>query len=141
VIWLYYRFALSIRDVEELPFERGIVVTYEIIHASVQKFGARFAAELRRREKRSGRTWHLDDLFVRTQGQQVYLWRAVDEQGQVLDILVQERCNTAAVERFFHRPLDHQLGEAPEQIVTDKLASCAAAKEGIPALSKTEHLK
>ncbi len=64
----------------------------------------------------------------------------MDEQGQVLDILVQERCNTAAVERFFHRPLD-KLGEAPEQIVTDKLASCAAAKEGIPALSKTEHLK
>ena len=139
-VWLYHRFALTFRNVEELLFERRIVVTYETIRGWVGKFGAHFAAGLRRCEKRPGRTWHLDEVFVKIRGQQVYLWRAVDEHGQVLDILVQERRDTAAAERFFHRLLN-QVGDAPEQIVTDKLASYAAAKERIPALSRTEHLK
>ena len=111
---------------EELLFERAIVVTYETVHAWVEKFGAHFAAGLRRCEKRPGRTWHLDEVFVKIRGQQVYLWRAVDEHGQVLDILVQDRRDTAAAERFFQRLLNH-AGEAPEHIVTDKLASYAAA--------------
>lgn len=139
-VWLYHRFALSYRDVEDLLFERGIVVTYETIRAWVEKFGIRYAARLRHRKQRPGRIWHMDEVFVRIRGQQVYLWRAVDEQGQVLDILVQDRRDTAAAERFFHHLLD-RVGEPPEQIVTDRLASYAAAKERIPALSRTEHLK
>ena len=83
-VWLYHRFALSLRDVEELLFERGIVVTYETIRAWIAKFGARFAAGLRRRERKRGQTWHLDEVFVKIRGEQVYLWRAVDENGQVL---------------------------------------------------------
>ena len=77
-VWLYHRFALSFRDVEELLFERGIVVTYETVRAWVGKFGERFAAALRRRERRPGYTWHLDEVFVKIRGEQVYLWRAVD---------------------------------------------------------------
>lgn len=89
-VWLYHRFALSLRDVEELLLERGISVTYETVRAWVAKFGAQYAAALRKREARPGRTWHLDEVFSRVAGKQVYLWRAVDEDGQVLDILVQE---------------------------------------------------
>jgi putative transposase len=95
-VWLYHRFALSFRDVEELLFERGIVVTYESIRAWVEKFGGHFAAELRRRERRTGRTWHLDEVFLKIRGEQVYLWRAVDEHGQVVDILVQQHRDTDA---------------------------------------------
>ena len=82
-VWLYHRFALSFRDVEELLLERGIIVTYETIRAWVDKFGERFAAELRRRTPRPGRTWHLDEVFLKIRGEQLYLWRAVDENGQV----------------------------------------------------------
>ena len=137
-VWLYHRFALSFRDVEELLFERGIVVAYESIRAWVEKFGQRFAAELRRRERRPGRTWHLDEVFLKIRGEQVYLWRAVDEHGQVLDILVQEHRDADAAERFFRRLLDH-AGGPPEQIRTDRLASYAAAKKRLPELDGVEH--
>jgi putative transposase len=139
-VWLYHRFALSLRDVEELLFERGIRVTYESIRAWVEKFGERFAAELRRRAQRPGRTWHLDEVFLKIRGKQVYLWRAVDEHGQVLDILVQEQRDADAAEYFFRRLLDH-TGVPPERIRTDRLASYAAAKKRLPELDGVEHEK
>jgi putative transposase len=114
------------------------IVTYESIRAWVGKFGAHFAAELRRREGRPGRIWHLDEVFLKIRGEQVYLWRAVDEHGQVVDILVQEHRDADAAERFFRRLLDH-TGEPPERIRTDKLASYAAAKKRLPELATVEH--
>lgn len=139
-VWLYHRFALSFRDVEELLFERRIVVTYETVRAWVEKFGERFAAELRRRERQPGRTWHLDEVFVKIRGTQVYLWRAVDENGLVLDILVQEKRDTEAAERFFRHLLDSTSG-SPKQIVTDGLGSYAAAKVRVPELNDSVHLR
>ena len=81
-VWLYHRFALSFREVEELLFEPGVVVSYETVRAWAEKFGARFAADLHRREKGRGGTWYLDEVFVRIRGKQAYLWRAVDERGR-----------------------------------------------------------
>jgi transposase-like protein len=123
-VWLYYRFPLSHRDVEELLAERGIQVSYETVRRWAIKVGPLFAEELHRRAARAGKTWHVDEVFLRMNGRRVYLWRAVDEQGQVLDILVQERRNVDAAERFFRRLL-HQGGNAPERIVTDHLPSYA----------------
>ncbi len=137
-VWLYHRFALSFRDVEELLFERGITVSYETIRAWVAKFGAQYAAALQTRAARSGRTWHLDEVFTRAGGQPVYLWRAVDEHGQVLDVLLQERRDTDAAERFFRRLLG-RAGGPPDAIVTDSLASYGAAKARIPELAAVEH--
>jgi putative transposase len=137
-VWLYHRFALSFRDVEELLFERGIIVSYESIRAWVNKFGEQFAAGLRRRGQRPGRTWHLDEVFLKIRGEQVYLWRAVDEHGQVLDILVQEHRDADAAARFFRCLLEH-AGEPPERMRTDKLASYAAAKRRLPELDGVEH--
>ena len=138
-VWLYYRLPLSQRDVEERLAERGIQVSYEIVRRWAIKFGPLFTEELRRREAQPGRTWHVDEVFLRMNGRRVYLWRAVDEHGQVLDILVQERRDSDAAERFFRRLLDH-AGEAPERIVTDKLASYPVAKQRIPALDAARHL-
>jgi putative transposase len=139
-VWLDHRFALRLRDVEELLYERGISVTYETVRAWVTTFGTRYAAELRRREARPGRRWHLDEVFTRIGGEQVYLWRAVDEYGQVLDVLVQEHRDTDAAERFFRQLLGH-AGGPPDQIVTDSLASYGAAKARLPELAAAEHLR
>lgn len=139
-VWLYARFALSYRDVEELLGERGIQVSYESVRRWVGRFGEHFAAELRRRERRVGRMWHLDEVFVRIGGEQKYLWRAVDEHGQVLDILLQEHRDTDAAVRFFRKLLGH-AGEPPEQIVTDRLASYGAALQRLPELDGVEHLR
>jgi len=92
-VWLYFRFALSYRDVEEPLAERGVVVTYETIRQWCRKFGQTYANELRRRRPRPGDKWHLDEVFITINGQQHYLWRAVDQDGNILDILVQRRCN------------------------------------------------
>jgi hypothetical protein len=90
-VWVYYRFCLSFRDVEDLLAERGITVSYETIRQWCRKFGTRYARRLKRREGRLGDTWYLDELFVTIQGQRQYLWRAVDQDGDVIDILVQPR--------------------------------------------------
>ena len=116
-VWLYFRFTLSFRDVQEILFERGVVVSSEAIRLWCQKFGAAFAEQLKRRERTSGKTWHLDEVFVKIGGKQVYLWRAVDEHHQVLDILVQEKRATDAAERFFRRLLK-EANELPERIIT-----------------------
>lgn len=139
-VWLSHRFALSLRDVEELLYERGVAVTYETIRAWVAKFGAQYAADLRKRKARPGRTWHLDEVFTRAGGRPVYLWRAVGEHGQVLDVLVQERRDADAAERFFRRLLGH-AGAPPVAIVTDGLASYGAAKARVPELAAVEHLR
>ena len=148
-VWLYFRFTLSLRDVEDLLAERGIDVSYEAIRTWTQKFGAQFARNLRRsRSKPTGR-WHLDEMVVRIGGQRMFLWRAVDDEGEVLDMLVQKRRNKQAAARLLRKLLKHQ-GVRPEAIVTDKLASYgAAAKElglsdrhqpaGLPANNRAEN--
>jgi len=119
-MWLYFRFCLSYRDIEELMLVRGVCVTYEAIRQWCQKFGQPFANELRRRRPRPGDKWHLDEVFVKINGQQHYLWRAVDQDGIVLDILVQSRRDTGAAKRFF-RKLLKGLQFVPRVLITDKL--------------------
>src|SRR5215203_6219411 len=104
-VWLYFRFALSYRDVEELLAERGVSVTYETIRQWSRKFGQGYANALRRRRPRPGDKWHLDEVFISINGAQHYLWRAVDQDGNVLDILVQSRRNKAAARKFFRKLL------------------------------------
>jgi hypothetical protein len=104
-VWLYHVFSLSLRDVELILAERGVAVTHESIRHWCRKFGADFARRLRRRRPQPGDTWHLDEVFIRIRGMLHYLWRAVDQHGVVLDILVQERRNGAAAKRFFRRLL------------------------------------
>ncbi len=129
-VWLYYRFGLSFRDVEDLLAQRGITVTYEAIRQWCRKFGLDYARRLRRRRGRQGDTWHLDELFVRIQGRQQFLWRAVDEDGDVLDILVQSRRNRQAAKRFFRKLLNRQ-GREPRRLITDKLRSYSAARRAV----------
>ena len=125
-VWLYYRFCLSFRDVEDLLAERGVIVSYETIRQWSRKFGVEYARKLKRREGRLGDAWHLDELFVTIQGQRQYLWRAVDQDGDVLDILLQPRRDRRAAKRFFRKLLKGQGGE-PRRLVTDKLRSYGAA--------------
>ena len=125
-VWLYHRFALSFRDVEDVLARRGVEVTYEAIRKWCRRFGPEYAGRLRRRHGRLGATWHLDEVFVTIQGRQQYLWRAVDEDGDVLDILVQPRRNRHAAVRFFRRLLKNQR-HVPRRLITDKLRSYSAA--------------
>ena len=125
-VWLYFRLGLSFRDVEDLLAERGVSVTYESIRQWCLTFGLDYARRLRRRRGRMGDTWHLDEVFVKIQGRQQYLWRAVDEDGDVIDILVQSRRNRRAAIRFFRKLLKGQ-GCVPRRLITDKLRSYPAA--------------
>ena len=113
-------FSLSLRDVELILAERGILVTYESIRQWSAKFGAEVASRLRRRRPKPGDTWHMDEVFLRINGKLHYLWRAVDQHGVVLDILVQDRRNASAAKRFFKRLLSG-LKYKPRKIVTDGL--------------------
>jgi putative transposase len=125
-VWLYFRFTLSFRDVEEMLAERGIEVSYETIRCWTLKFGQLFAQNLRRsRSKPTGR-WHLDEMVVKICGKRMWLWRAVDDEGEVLDMLVQKRRNTKAAVRLL-RKLLKSTGIEPEAIHTDRLASYRAA--------------
>src|SRR5918994_2683478 len=135
-VWLYYRFCLSYRDVEELLFARGVIVTYEAIRKWCRKFGQAYANQLRRRHPRPGDKWHLDEVFLTIRGERHYLWRAVDQEGNILDILVQRRRNKHAAKKFF-RKLLKGLVYVPRVIITDKLASYGAAKREI--LPGVEH--
>jgi putative transposase len=137
-VWLYLRFPLSYRDVEELLSERGIRVSYETVRCWVAKFGPQFAAELRKCEARPGRVWHLDEMAVRIGGKQHWLWRAVDEQGATLEVLLQEHRDTDTAERSFQMLLGH-AGAAPQRIHTDKLGSYAAAIRRLPDLAGVDH--
>jgi putative transposase len=124
---LYFRFCLSYRDVEKMMAERGIVVTYETIRDWSQKFGGTYAKRLRSRTARPGDLWYLDEVYVPINGKLQYLWRAVDQDGEVLDILVQPRRDRRAAKKFF-RKLLRGLQYIPWVIITDKLGSYAAAK-------------
>jgi len=125
-VWLYLRFTLSYRDVEELLAERGLDVSYEAIRQWVLKFGPLFACRLRRHRPRAGSQWHLDEMVVRIRGERMYLWRAVDQEGEILDMLVQRRRDKRAAVTLIRKLLKRQ-GFMPAVIVTDKLGSYAAA--------------
>ncbi len=129
-VWLYHVFSLSLRDVELILAERGITVTHESIRQWCLRFGADFACRLRRRRPRPGDTWHLDEVYLRINGALHYLWRAVDQNGVVLDILVQARRNATAAKRFFKRLLAG-LKYKPKRIVTDGLRSYGAARREV----------
>ncbi|MGW1902006.1 IS6 family transposase [Streptomyces hirsutus] len=138
-VWLYFRFPLSFREVEELMLERGVVVSYETVRRWCAKFGQAYAAGLRRRRPRPGDKWHLDEVFVRINGELTYLWRAVDQDGNVLDILVQNRRDTAAARRFF-RCLLKTTRAVPRVVVTDRLRSYGAAhREVMPSVKHRSH--
>ena len=138
-VWLYHRFTLSLRDIQELMLERGIEVTHESIHQWTRRFGPQYAAALRRRRPRPGDKWHLDEVFVKVGGVQKYLFRAVDRDGNVLDILLQNRRDTAAARRFF-RKLMKKTRQVPRVIVTDKLASYGAAhRQVMPSVEHRSH--
>ena len=98
IVWLYFRFALSYRDVEEMMAVRGVQLTYETVRAWCRKFGQTYANHIRRRRPQLGDKWHLDEVVLKINGKTSYLWRAVDQQGNVLDILVQSRRNKAAAQ-------------------------------------------
>jgi putative transposase len=138
-VWLYFRFSLSFRDVEELLAERGIVVTYETVRQWCLNFGQTYANELRRRRPRCGDIWHMDEVYLKINGKTHYLWRAVDHDGTVLDILVQSRRSKQAAKRFF-RKLRVRLQYVPRGIIADKLKSYGAAKrEILPGLEHRQH--
>jgi transposase-like protein len=125
-IWLYLRFTLSYRDVEELLAERGLDISYETVRRWVRKFGPSIARRLRDRRPRPSDCWHLDEMVVRIAGKRIYLWRAVDDEGEVLDMLVQRRRDTRSALRLMRKLLRKQ-GFAPKILVSDKLRSYTAA--------------
>ena len=138
---LYLRFALSLRRVEGLLAERGVTASYETVRRWVRKFGAHYADELRRREPRAGQTWPLDETAVRVAGSLHWLWRAVDEHGATLDVLLQGHRDTAAAERFLRRSLAGANGEPPARITTEKLGSYAPAIPRLPGMQSVEHVQ
>src|SRR5438874_5238114 len=125
-IWLYLRFTLSYRDVEELLAERGLDVSYETVRRWVLKFGPMIARKLRQRRARPSDRRHLDEMVIRIAGKRMYLWRAVDHEGEVLDVLVQRRRDKQAALRLLNKLL-RKLGFAPKLLVTDKLSSYGSA--------------
>jgi len=133
-VFLYHRFPLSFRDVEDLLAERGIVVSYETIRRWCCRFGPYYAQNLRQQQPTLGDHWLLDEVFVNTQGQGHYLWRAIDQDGDIVDILVQRRRNGRAAKRFFRKLLKRQR-RSPNRLVTDKLGSYRVAhREEMPSV-------
>jgi putative transposase len=129
-VWLYFRFPLSLRLVEEMLLERGIVVSYESVRRWALKFGPAYARRLRRKTPSRRDVWHLDEVVVTIAGQKHWLWRAVDQDGYVLDEFVQTRRNTTAAKRLLRRLLRKQ-GCPPRRMITDKLGSYAAARRQV----------
>jgi putative transposase len=135
-VWLYFRFALSFRDVEEMSAMRGVTLSYESVREWCLKFGQPYANGLRRRSPRPGDRWHLDEVFLKINGRLHYLWRAVDQDGDVLDILVQSHRDKKAAKKFF-RKLLKGLRYVPRLIITDKLKRYSAAKAEV--MPSVEH--
>jgi putative transposase len=135
-VWLYFRFPLSLRLVEELLLERGIVVSYEIVRRWAMKFGLDYARRLKRKKPGRRDIWHLDEVVITINGEKRYLWRAVDQDGYVLDEIVQIRRNARAAKRLLERLLRKQ-GCPPKRMITDKLGSYGAARRKI--MPKVEH--
>jgi putative transposase len=125
-IWLYFRFTLSFRDVEDLLAERGIAVSYETVRRWMNHSGLMIAANLRRRRLKTETIWHLDEVYLRIAGRKVYLWRAVDAEGEVLDVLVQSKRNKNAALKLM-RKLLKKYGFVPDRMITDDLRSYGAA--------------
>ena len=134
-VWLYFRFTTSLRDVEEMLAERGNDVTYETVRCWANKFGPAIAANIRKRRGAADRVWHLDEMVVRINGVRMFMWRAVDKEGEVLDILVQKRRNKAAALKLLRKLLKNQ-GYLPDEIVTDDLASYKAALRDLGGLKR-----
>ena len=138
-VWLYHRFCLSFRDAEDLLAERGIVVSYETIRSWCNKFGPAYARTIKKRRGPLGDTWYMDEVYiVMILGERRYLWRAVDQDGDVLEILVQKRKDKRAAERFFKKLMKGQ-GRPARAIVTDKLPSYGAARKEIMPTSMHCH--
>jgi putative transposase len=138
-VWLYFRFPLSLRLVEEMRLERGIVVSYETIRRWARKFGPDYAKRFRRKPARSDDIWHLDEVVITIAGRKHWLWRAVDQDGYVLDEIVQTRRNTKAAKRLLTRLLQKQ-GLKPKRMITDKLGSYGAAKKQVmPGVEHRSH--
>jgi putative transposase len=138
-LWLLNRFNLSLRVVQELLLERGITVSYETLRKWNLKFAAPISLEIQRRRTRPGKTWHLDEMHVVVRGQAMWLWRAVDKHGQVLDILLLEHRDTDAAKRFFEQLInDHRF--VPEKVVTDQLGSYKSALNEMPAFKNVNHV-
>jgi putative transposase len=138
-VWLYFRFPLSPRMVEEMLAARGILVSHETVRQWALKFGQGFANQIRRRLPAVGDKWHIDEIAISIGGQQRWLWRAVDQHGAVLDILVQSRRNGKAAKRLLRKLIKRQ-GIAPRVLITDKLASYAAAKRAVmPGVEHRQH--
>src|SRR3712207_5069702 len=127
-VWLYFRFPLGLRMVEEMLAARGLIVSHETVRRWALKFGQEFANRIRRRLPRAGDKWHLDEVAIRIAGAKHWLWRAVDQTGMVLDVLVQSRRDKRAAERLLRKLLKRQC-RAPRVMVTDKLPSYGAAKK------------
>src|SRR5438477_7285815 len=148
-VWLYLRFTLSYRDAEELRAERGLDISYETVRRWVLKFGPAIARRLHQRRPRPSNRWHLDEMVVRIAGKRMYLWRAVDHEGEVLDILVQRRRDKHAALRLM-RKLLRKHGFAPKLLTTDKLGSYGSAfqhlrltcphQQGLRANNRAENL-
>jgi putative transposase len=138
-IYLYHRFTLSYRDVQELLFQRGIDVSHETIRAWCSKFGPDLAQAIRHYKPRFAHAWHLDEMRVVIGGVVHWLWRAINEQGDVLDVLLQKERDTRAAKRFFKRLLEDN--ELPERIITDGLRSYEAALKELPELAASSHIK
>ena len=139
VVWLYVRFNLSLREVEELMLERGVDVSYETIRRRSVKFGPLIAHVLRRRQPRPGDVWHLDEVVVKITGRSYWLWRAVDQLGMVLEEILQSRRDKRAAKPLLVK-LMKRWGFVPERIITDKLRSYGAAKREVsPALDHWSH--
>jgi putative transposase len=138
-VWLYFRFPLSLRMVEEMLAARGILVSHETIRQWALKFGQDFANQIRRRIPAVGDKWHLDEVVITIAGEKHWLWRAVDQHGIVLDVLVQSRHNAKAAKRLLRKLLKKQR-IAPRVMITDKLASYGAAKREImPSVEHRQH--
>jgi putative transposase len=139
-IWLYFRFTLSLRDVEDLLAERGITVSYETVRRWVNHFGPIIAADLRRRRPKPHAVWHLDEVYLKIDGKMVYLWRAVDAEGEVLDVLVQSKRDMRAAIKLM-RKLLKKYAMVPDLLVTDELRSYGAAFRDLGIESRHERGK
>jgi putative transposase len=134
-IWLYYRFTLSFRDVEDLLAERGVILSYETVRRWVNHFGPTVAADLRKRRPKPHATWHLDEVYLKINGRMVYLWRAVDAEGEVLDVLIQSRRNRTAALKLM-RKLLKKYAFVPDRLITDDLRSYRAAANDLGLASR-----
>src|SRR6185503_9469104 len=130
VVWLYFRFPLSLRMVEEMLAARGILVSHESVRQWALKFGPAFANRIRRRLPQAGDKWHLDEVVITIAGKKHWLWRAVDQDGIVLDVLVQSRRDQQAAKRLLRKLLKRQM-RPPRVLITDKLASYPVAKKAL----------